>query len=88
MIVRFEAQFAKDLQGVRDKTMLTRISEIIQDVKRADSITEIRNLKKLKGHGNYYRIRLNDYRLGLELSGAALIFVRCLHRKDIYRYFP
>jgi mRNA interferase RelE/StbE len=36
----------------------------------------------------FYRVRIGDYRIGLELAGDELIFVRCLHRKEIYRYFP
>lgn len=88
MIVRFEARFAKDLRDLSDNTLLTRISEAINNVKHADGIAEIRGLKKLKGFESYYRIRIGDYRLGLELNGTEFVFVRCLHRKDIYRYFP
>lgn len=46
------------------------------------------NLKKLKGGGNYYRIRVGEYRIGIIVEGDAITFVRCLHRKEIYRYFP
>jgi mRNA interferase RelE/StbE len=88
LIVRFEARFAKDLRDMRDKTLLTRISEILDNVKQAEGIADIRGLKKLKGSENYYRIRIGDYRLGLELNGTEFVFVRCLHRKEIYRYFP
>ncbi|NPA92437.1 MAG: type II toxin-antitoxin system RelE/ParE family toxin, partial [Chloroflexi bacterium] len=37
---------------------------------------------------SFYRIRLGDYRLGLEIEGDTVVFVRFLHRRDIYRYFP
>lgn len=48
-----------------------------------------RDLKKLSGgRGAYYRIRVGDYRLGLEVEGDVVVFVRCLHRRDMYRYFP
>ncbi len=36
----------------------------------------------------YYRIRVGDYRIGVEVVGDEILFVRILHRKDIYRYFP
>jgi mRNA interferase RelE/StbE len=36
----------------------------------------------------YYRIRLGDYRVGLKIENNTVCFVRFLHRKDIYRYFP
>ncbi|RQW80441.1 MAG: type II toxin-antitoxin system RelE/ParE family toxin [Methylococcus sp.] len=88
MIVRFEASFAKDLRGINDKSLLGRVGQIIDEVKQAESLAGIRSLKKLKGHDHYYRIRVGDYRLGLELAGEEFIFVRCLHRRDVYRYFP
>lgn len=46
-------------------------------------------MKKLSGgSGDYYRLRVGDYRIGLEIEGEIIVFVRCLHRRDIYRYFP
>jgi mRNA interferase RelE/StbE len=35
-----------------------------------------------------YSIRIGDYRIGLALEKDTLVFVRCLHRKEIYRFFP
>ena len=35
-----------------------------------------------------YRIRVGDYRLGLVFDGGTMTFVRCLNRREIYRYFP
>ena len=45
-------------------------------------------VEKLKGGGNYFRLRVGDYRVGLSLEDDTLIFVRLLNRKDIYKYFP
>ena len=88
MIVRFEARFAKDLLGNTDKPLLARVGQIIDEVKQAESPIGIRSMKKLKGHGHYYWIHIGDYRLGLELVGDELVFVRRLHRRDVYRYLP
>ena len=33
-------------------------------------------------------MRIGDYRLGAALEGDALVLVRFLHRRDIYRFFP
>ncbi|MDI6790202.1 MAG: hypothetical protein QME44_05890 [Thermodesulfobacteriota bacterium] len=46
------------------------------------------NIKKLRAQGNYYRIRLGDYRIGLVVDDIGARFVRFLHRSEIYRYFP
>ena len=62
--------------------------EIINKVEEANSILEIQNLKKLQVEGSYYRIRLGDYRMGLVIKNDTVIFVRLLHRGEVYRYFP
>ena len=89
MKTTFKKSFAKDLKThSRDKTLLARIQETILEVEAADSITYIKNLKKLKAEGSYYRIRVGNYRLGLIIEDETAIFVRVLHRTEIYRYFP
>jgi mRNA interferase RelE/StbE len=86
--VAFEASFARDLQRVKDKELLRRVRQIIAETKVAVWITELRDLKKLQGHDTFYRIRLGDYRIGVEVIAGEIIFVRFLHRREIYRYFP
>ncbi|MCI5150558.1 MAG: type II toxin-antitoxin system RelE/ParE family toxin [Candidatus Electrothrix sp. MAN1_4] len=88
MNVRFESKFSKDLQKLNEQKLLRKIKELILSCKEASSLAEIRQLKKLKGYDTFYRVRIGNYRIGLELVGNDLIFVRCLHRKDVYRYFP
>ena len=87
MKVQFRQTFAKDLEHIRDRRLLERIKEVVQSVERAESLEEIPHLKKLQG-GSYFRIRVGDYRLGLVVQGDEVTFVRALHRKEVYRYFP
>jgi mRNA interferase RelE/StbE len=42
----------------------------------------------MQGYDNFYRIRLGEYRIGIELVDDEIIFTRFLHRKDVYKYFP
>jgi mRNA interferase RelE/StbE len=86
--VEFRESFAKDLKGVKDKGLLRRAKEVIEAVEKADSLADVANLKKLKGGGNYFRLRVGDYRVGIALEDDTVIFVRLLNRKDIYKYFP
>jgi mRNA interferase RelE/StbE len=86
--VEFKESFAKDLKGVKEKALLHRVKEIIEFIEKANSLAEISNLKKLKGGGNYFRVRVGDYRVGIALENDTIIFVRILNRKDIYKYFP
>jgi mRNA-degrading endonuclease RelE of RelBE toxin-antitoxin system len=42
----------------------------------------------MKGYPNRYRIRVGDYRIGIEVQGNKVEMMRVLHRRDFYRYFP
>jgi mRNA interferase RelE/StbE len=86
--VVFEASFARDLRRIREKQLRQRAKDVINEVKDASDISQVRSLKKLQGWDTYYRIRLGDYRIGIEIVDEEVIFVRFLHRRDIYRRFP
>ena len=88
MRAEFRTSFARALRRLRDRALLRRVQETIEEVEAAASLLDITNLKKLRAEGRYYRIRLGDYRIGLIVEGDLVSFVRCLHRNDIYRYFP
>ena len=89
MRTNFKKSFTKDLKSYsKDRTLLSRIEETILQVESSDTIINIKNLKKLKAEGSYYRIKIGNYRLGLVIENETVTFVRLLHRKDIYRYFP
>ncbi|GAB4440788.1 MAG: type II toxin-antitoxin system RelE/ParE family toxin [Anaerolineae bacterium] len=88
MEIRFEASFEKDLKKIRDKKLLKQIREVIEEVKLAKGLKDITVLKKLKGYETFYRIRLGDYRIGIDIVENKVIFTRFLHRKEIYKYFP
>jgi mRNA interferase RelE/StbE len=42
----------------------------------------------MSGHPGYYRYRLGDFRAGFEIHDGVIVFLRCLHRREIYRFFP
>jgi mRNA interferase RelE/StbE len=88
MKVEFRKTFEKDLRKLNDKSLLAKLKAAIEAVEQADSLDTIPNLKKLKGDDGYFRIRIGDYRVGLFLAGETLIFVRVMHRREFYRYFP
>ena len=88
MDVFYESSFAKDLKRIKDKHLLKRVQNFIEEVKAANALADVKNLKKLQGYDTFYRFRLGDYRIGIEVEDKTVIFVRVLHRKDIYRRFP
>jgi len=88
MKVAYEAAFLRDLKRVRSKKVRRRVQRVIEEVKEASAPHEILELTKLRGYETLYRIRVGDYRIGIEIVDDTVIFVRFLHRRDIYRYFP
>jgi mRNA interferase RelE/StbE len=86
---RIEKSFDRDVDGIRDKKLLRKLQVFISTIEDADTIQEIPHVKKMEGYKSYYRIKIGDYRLGMEaVSNKEVVFLRFLHRKDIYRFFP
>ncbi|MBI4648569.1 MAG: type II toxin-antitoxin system RelE/ParE family toxin [Bacteroidia bacterium] len=88
MQVKYTVLFNKDVSGIRSAKLVQSIEDVIDNVKQAVTTMEIKNLKKLKGYKNHYRIRIGDYRIGLFIENNIVEFSRFLHRKNIYKYFP
>jgi len=86
---KIEKSFDRDVDRIYDKKVLKKLRALISMIENAQSIREIPHIKKIEGYESYYRIKIGDYRLGLEASSIKEVtLVRILHRKDIYRYFP
>jgi mRNA interferase RelE/StbE len=88
MIAEFTGRFLKDLDKLKQTSVKKDISGIIEQVEKAAVLTEIKNLKKLKGHPTAYRIRSSDYRIGLFIENNIVEFIRVANHKDIYKIFP
>jgi mRNA interferase RelE/StbE len=88
MIVKIDKTFHKDVNKIVDTKVKGAIAEIIEDIKAAETLTVLSNLKKIVGYKNMYRIRLGDYRIGLEYIDNEIILIRFLHRKEIYKRWP
>lgn len=88
MRVDFRKSFARDLKKIKNNNLLQQVRAVIEEVEAALNLNMISNLKQLKGEGEYFRIKIGNYRIGLKLENDIFIFVRLLHRKEIYRYFP
>ena len=88
MNVVFKKSFLKDLKKVKDDKLKNAIYECISNIESAEKVEDIKNLKKLTGYQNYYRIRLGQYRMGIKMEDNTLYIVCFDHRKDIYTSFP
>jgi mRNA interferase RelE/StbE len=86
--VYIENRPPKSRKSLKDKELLKRIRESVEQAEKAPTMHDVTEIKKLRKSKGYFRVRIGDYRIGLVAEGDVLTFVRCLHRKDIYRYFP
>jgi mRNA interferase RelE/StbE len=86
--VVFQRSFEKDIKKIRGKQQRRKLVFVIEAIEAAETMEAFPNLKRLSSDGSYYRIRIGDYRLGLQIEADTVTFVRFLHRRDIYRYFP
>lgn len=88
MQVEFTKKFQKQVISCKDLKIKAEIKNLIEKMIKANSISEIKNVKKLKGHKNIFRIRIGNYRIGILITEKLVIFAAFDHRSDIYKYFP
>ena len=88
MELEYSGRFGRDLRRLRNRNLLKKVQRKIEELKAESSLWDVTGVEKLRSGRNHYRIRIGEYRLGLELKPSKLKLARFLHRRDIYRYFP
>jgi mRNA interferase RelE/StbE len=85
----YTKQFNKDIKRLTDKSLKVKIKALLEELKQVDKLSDISGVKKLQdAKSNYFRIKVGDYRLGLELEANKLYLLVFRYRKDIYKNFP
>jgi mRNA interferase RelE/StbE len=88
MKVVLKNSFIKDIKKLTDLKTKSKLKEILISLENISNIHDINNLEKIKGHSNFFRIRVGNHRIGVHFEDDNFELVRFLHRKDIYKYFP
>lgn len=88
MKVSFLQKFYDDLDQIDNDETKNSLSSVIRQVIEATKPQEIRQLKKLQGQKNAFRIKMGDYRIGVFIEKGIVEFARITHRKHIYKVFP
>ncbi len=88
MRLEYHKSFERDLRKVRDRTLLDRVKAILLELENTETLDSLSSVKAMKGHPDFFRIRIGDYRLGLKRTDSGLRIIRFLSRGDIYRKFP
>lgn len=90
MNVTVTKKFIKQVKDLPKSVQLTT-KEVIDMLRAADSLHSINSMsiKKLKGGGSFYRIRIQDYRIGFSVKeDQTIVLQAAAHRKTIYNIFP
>ena len=88
MKTAFRTSFLRDVRKISDVRVRAQVRAAIEAVEAAGALSEVPHLKKMSGGSGFYRVRVGDYRIGLAVDGDEVEFVRVLHRRDVYRFFP
>ncbi len=88
MKTAYKKRFLKDANNLPDQIKKDILDIVFKQIPKIENIQDINNLKKLSGFKNFYRISYSDYRIGIVLQKDKIVFIRVLHRKDIYKFFP
>jgi len=89
MELLYGKKFSKDLDAIRHETKIKeQLLKLIELIRAAESLTDLKGLRKIEGYQAYFRIKVADYRLGIKVEQNTVELIRFLHRKDIYRRFP
>ena len=79
--------FLKQLKKA-PKHIQQQVREVIEELSIATSLREINDCKKLQGYEKYFRIRIANYRLGVEQQKTNVLLLCLLERSQVYKVFP
>ncbi len=81
MEVQYRQAFLKDLKQLKSSTSYQRIYDLaFTTLESINTLEEISDIKAMRGYAGRYRIRIGDYRIGIEVNEAVIEVMRVLHR--------
>lgn len=91
MVILFVSRFKKDLKSA-PKAIQKKVFEVIEKLEAAQNLEksglDYRKMEGQKSHEHYYRIRIGDWRVGIEYIHPDVTLLRVLSRGEIYKSFP
>ena len=89
MEILYGKRFSKDLDTIHyDAKVKKTLLELIERIRAADSLGDLKDVRKIEGYQGYFRLKVGNYRLGIKAEKNRIELIRFLHRRDIYRRFP
>jgi mRNA interferase RelE/StbE len=91
MEVIFKKSFIKALKAT-PKSIQEVTAVVIDKLQNASSLeksgVDYKRMEGQKKSENYYRIRIGDWRIGIEYINPKVVIITILSRGDIYKKFP
>ena len=89
MKVEYLPAFIKDIKSLKSSPIYAKVKIFaFEEILLCENLSEVGNIKKLKGEVDAYRVRIGDYRVRFSLTVDTITFTRVPHRKEFYRNFP
>lgn len=89
MKVEYRQLFLKDLKKLKKLPIYQKVFDLTFSIlTEINSLQDVNQIKAMKGYPNRYRIRIGDYRVGIEVNEDQIEIMRVLHRSEFYRFFP
>jgi mRNA-degrading endonuclease RelE of RelBE toxin-antitoxin system len=88
MKVIVRKRFISDVAVIRSPEITEEVKFTLQYIGKCKGVEEIHEFKILRGHKNFARIKLGDYRMGVWFSHQTIIFICFKHRSNVYSFFP
>ncbi|MDI6793146.1 MAG: type II toxin-antitoxin system RelE/ParE family toxin [bacterium] len=89
MEVQYRKLFLKDLKKLKGQPVYEQVFNLAFTIlPKVNKLRDVADVKIMRSSPNRYRIRIGNYRVGVELRGKTVEMMRALHRQEFYRYFP
>ena len=88
MILKATHRFLRDLEKIKSAETLEEVEFTLNEIEAAQTPQDVRGFKRLKSFPGFGRIRISDYRIGVQFTGGVMILKCVLHRSVVYRNFP
>ncbi|MES2702701.1 MAG: type II toxin-antitoxin system RelE/ParE family toxin [Bacteroidota bacterium] len=83
--------FLKDLR-LKPKAVVLAAEELIAQLEASKNLelsgVDFKKMEGQKKGERYYRIRLGEWRVGIEYISPKIIVIRILARGEVYKHFP
>ncbi len=81
MELKISSQFASDFKNAGDNSLHRKVKSVFEMLKKANSINEITQFRKINGSSNSYKMGIGFYYMvGIITSENQLTLMRFLHR--------